>query len=56
VSTFWGTDQDVYAFEKDLAVTHPENKNVKPKIRQQLQFLRDKGYLTFLGEGLYKLK
>ena len=50
------TLQDVYAFENDLATIHPENKNIKPKIRQQLQFLRDKGYLEFLGEGLYKLK
>ena len=34
--------QDVYAFEKELSMIHPENKNIKPKIRQQLQFLRDK--------------
>lgn len=47
---------DVYAFEDDLKVIHPENKNIKPKIRQQLQFLRDKGYLEFVGEGVYKLK
>jgi type II restriction enzyme len=48
--------QDIYAFENDLAIIHPENKNIKPKIRQQLQLLRDKGYLEFLGEGLYRLK
>lgn len=48
--------QDVYAFENDLTIIHPENKNIKPKIRQQLQLLRDKGYLEFLGEGLYRLK
>jgi type II restriction enzyme len=47
---------DVYAFENDLKLIHPENKNIKPKIRQQLQFLRDKGYLEFVGEGVYKLK
>jgi type II restriction enzyme len=47
---------DVYAFENDLKSIHPENKNIKPKIRQQLQFLRDKGYLEFVGEGVYKLK
>jgi type II restriction enzyme len=50
------TLQDMYTFEKDLSRIHPENKNIKPKIRQQLQFLRNKGYLEFLGEGLYKLK
>ena len=47
---------DVYAFEDDLKVIHPENKNIKPKIRQQLQFLRDKGYLEFVGDGIYRLK
>jgi type II restriction enzyme len=47
---------DMYTFEDDLRVIHPENKNIKPKIRQQLQFLRDKGYLEFVGEGLYRLK
>lgn len=48
--------QDVYNFEYDLQVVHPENKNIKPKIRQQLQFLRDKGYLEFLGNGTYRLR
>ena len=47
---------DVYAFESDLKIIHPENKNIKPKIRQQLQFLRDKGYLEFVGEGVYRLR
>src|ERR1035437_1241679 len=47
---------DVYAFESDLKSIHPENKNIKPKIRQQLQFVRDKGYLEFIGEGVYKLR
>src|SRR4029077_18539110 len=35
--------EDVYAFEKQLGLLYPENKNVKAKIRQQLQFLRDRG-------------
>lgn len=47
---------DVYAFENDLKMIHPENRNIKPKIRQQLQFLRNKGYLEFIGEGVYRLK
>lgn len=50
------TLQDMYSFEKDLSIIHPENKNIKPKIRQQLQFLRDKGYLEFAGDGTYRLK
>lgn len=47
--------QDMYSFEKDLSVIHPKNRNIKPKIRQQLQFLRDKGYLEFVGDGKYRL-
>lgn len=50
------TLQDVYAFEYDLSVIHPENKNIKPKIRQQLQFLRDREYLEFVEFGKYRLK
>ena len=35
-----------------LQAKHPENHNVKAKVRQQLQFLRDKGVVRFLfGEG-----
>ncbi|MEN9852268.1 MAG: hypothetical protein RI996_211 [Candidatus Parcubacteria bacterium] len=47
---------DMYQYENDLAALYPENKNIKPKIRQQLQFLRNKGYLEFLGEGKYRVK
>lgn len=46
---------DIYKFEKDLKRIHPKNKNIKAKIRQQLQFLRDKGYLEFKEKGKYKL-
>lgn len=45
---------DMYKFEYDLQVKHPQNKNIKPKIRQQLQVLRDKGFIEFLGNGKYK--
>ena len=47
---------DMYTFEQELSIIHPENKNIKPKIRQQLQFLRDKGYLEFIEAGKYQLK
>ena len=47
--------QDIYAFEKHLKAIHPENKHVKDKIRQQLQFLCNKSYLQFLGDGIYRL-
>ncbi len=48
--------QDFYrAFEDYLAGLHPENRNVQPKIRQQLQILRDNGVLEFLNGGRYRV-
>lgn len=44
----------VYEFEPLLSAKHPENNNVKAKIRQQLQLLRDKGYIEFLTRGQYR--
>jgi len=46
--------EDMYSFEAELQNKHPENHNVKPKIRQQLQVLRDKGFIEFLGKGEYR--
>jgi len=46
---------EVYPFEKLLNKKHPDNKHVKDKIRQQLQVLRDKGYLEFTSRGNYQL-
>ncbi len=48
------TLNEMYSFEEELYIKHPKNHNIKPKIRQQLQFLRDKGYVEFLGDGRYK--
>jgi type II restriction enzyme len=48
--------QDVYGHEARLSKLHPKNQNVQPKIRQQLQFLRDKGFLDFLSPGHYRLR
>lgn len=47
--------EDVYAFESRLSQIYPGNNNVKPKIRQQLQVLRDNGYLKFVSRGHYRL-
>jgi len=47
--------EEIYFFEEYLSRLHPQNKNIKAKIRQQLQFLRDKNYLDFLGSGKYKV-
>ncbi|RYX80078.1 restriction endonuclease [bacterium] len=38
---------EVYAQEARLAALYPGNHNVRPKIRQQLQVLRDRGWLAF---------
>jgi type II restriction enzyme len=47
---------DVYGFEDRLSRIYPGNNNVRPKIRQQLQVLRDVGYLDFVGRGAYRLR
>jgi type II restriction enzyme len=47
------TLKEVYAFEESLAAAHPENRHVRDKIRQQLQFLRNRGVIRFLGRGRY---
>jgi type II restriction enzyme len=46
---------DVYGFERELARLHPQNRHVRDKIRQQLQVLRDLGWLEFLGRGRYRI-
>ncbi len=48
------TIQEIYKFENILSQKHPENKNIRAKIRQQLQILRDKGFIAFTGRGLYQ--
>jgi hypothetical protein len=50
------TLDDVYGFERHLGALYPGNQNVRPKIRQQLQYLRDRGYLEFVGRGHYRLR
>ena len=45
---------EAYRFETGLAKLHPKNAHIKPKIRQQLQILRDRGYIRFVGRGKYE--
>lgn len=45
---------DVYAYEDELKEIYPQNNNIRAKIRQQLQLLRDRGLLEFYGDGRYK--
>jgi type II restriction enzyme len=46
---------EVYAREGTFAAEYPENNNIRAKIRQQLQVLRDLGYVEFHGHGNYTL-
>lgn len=46
---------EAYGFESSLAALHPNNRHVRDKIRQQLQVLRDLGFVRFLGRGCYRL-
>ena len=50
------TLDEVYAFERHLGDLYPGNQNVRPKIRQQLQFLRDRGFIDFVSRGNYRLR
>ena len=49
------TTSDAYKLESELRCLYPANKNVRPKIRQQLQVLRDAGLLIFESRGRYRL-
>ena len=44
----------VYGFESVLSGKHPNNHNIRAKIRQQLQLLRDMGVIAFEGNGIYR--
>lgn len=48
------TLQDMYSFTEEFKRRHVENNNIEAKIRQQLQILRDKGFIEFLGRGHYR--
>lgn len=46
---------DVYRFEQQMQRLYPGNMHVREKMRQQLQVLRDAGFIEFLGRGKYRL-
>lgn len=46
---------EVYLSESELAALHPQNQNVRAKIRQQLQVLRDLGFIRFDRRGCYSI-
>ncbi|MEZ5947324.1 MAG: DpnI domain-containing protein [Hyphomonas sp.] len=45
---------EIYEHEAQLGALFPENNNIRPKLRQQLQVMRDRGLLEFLGKGRYR--
>ncbi len=44
----------IYMFVDELREKYPRNNHIQDKIRQQLQFLRDKGFIEFKGRGQYR--
>lgn len=48
------TLKEMYELCDELQDKHRDNAHVKDKIRQQLQFLRDKGLIEFLERGVYR--
>ena len=48
------TLKQVYYFVDELQSKYPDNHHIQDKIRQQLQVLRDKGIIEFLGRGNYR--
>lgn len=47
------SNDDIYAFEPELARLYPGNRHIQPKIRQQLQVLRDRGLLKQPQRGVW---
>jgi type II restriction enzyme len=50
------TNADIYQFSDELRAAHPNNRHVSDKIRQQLQVLRDAGFVKHVGRGKWCLK
>ena len=49
------TLQEIYLFEDLLRTKYPDNHFIKAKLRQQLQILRDKGFIEFTDRGKYRI-
>lgn len=50
------TISDIYGHEVQLLKMFPDNRNIRAKLRQQLQLLRDIGLIEFFGNGKYAIK
>lgn len=49
------TLKELYKFEPHFKEVYPKNYHIKDKVRQTLQYLRDKGLLNFVAKGVYEL-
>ncbi len=50
------TNSDIYAESRKLELLHPGNRHVRDKIRQQLQFLRDAGFIEHVDRGCWRVR
>ncbi len=48
------TNQEIYRYESAFRQRYPQNVNVRAKIRQQLQVLRDLGFVEHVGRGVWR--
>jgi hypothetical protein len=48
------TNQDMYVYEDVFRQKYPDNRNIRAKIRQQLQSLRDWGLVEHLGQSRWR--
>jgi HKD family nuclease len=48
------TTTQTYIYENEFANLYPENRNIKAKIRQQLQVLRDIGLIEHIGKSKWR--
>lgn len=55
LGAFEFTNADVYTRSAELQALHPDNRHVNDKIRQQLQFLRDGGFIKHMGRGRWRM-
>ena len=46
--------KEIYEYTEILKRKHIHNNNIEAKIRQQLQILRDKGFIEFIERGHYR--
>ena len=48
------TNEQVYGFEEAFQRHYPDNLNIRAKVRQQLQVLRDMGMIEHMGTGRWR--